>query len=93
MHKAYPESLEGYFKYLPPKTPIDNLFHGVNGRDIIQCIQYFRTRPLSFQDEIGLVGFCRSLIGHYADWEKLMHLIHCENIQKYINDYFYKGRS
>ena len=74
-HKVYFGSLNGRYQYVPPKTPIDYLFHGVNQRDIIQCIQYFRTQPLSFQDEIGLVGFCRSLIVHYANWEKLMNLV------------------
>ena len=91
-HKVYFGSLNGNYQYIPPKTPIDYLFQGVNRRDINRCIQYFRTQPLSFQDEIGLVGFCRSLICHYANWEKLLNLVHCENIPKYINDFYDKER-
>ena len=72
-------------RYAKPKSPKQFIFFGVNERDVIQAINDLRQNPNSFNNEIGLVGLCRSLIAYYGKWEKLLQFVHYDNIPPYIN--------
>ena len=72
-------------RYAKPKSPKQFIFFGVNERDVIQAINDLRQNPNSFNNEIGLVGLCRSLIAYYGKWAKLLQFIHYDNIPPYVN--------
>ena len=77
-HKVYFGSLNGNYQYIPPKTPIDYLFQGVNRRDINRCIQYFRTQPLSFQDDKNVI---KGSFSSYGTMRLTLHSIKSENYE------------
>lgn len=74
-------------RYAKPKSPKQFIFFGVNEKDVIQATNDLRQNQNSFNNEIGLVGLCRSLIAYYGKWEKLLQFVHYDNIPPFINHF------